>query len=168
MFWNCTRRPLGEDYAERWGHYDDDDAARRHRDGKVVRESCSNRLTGRGATTWKVLQRHGYRTMWCPGPAVGSSCTLSATQHCDLVDEADVVVSVLGQRHPACRQVARDLDAVAAQKPVVVVAPRSAVPRLTEELPACHVVAGPLSSKVVIRALTLARPPRVGSGVGAQ
>ena len=106
MFWNCMRRPLGEDFAAAW---DDEPGAR---DGRpsVLFESPDG---AEAHAAWKLLDRHGYRTMWCPGPGGGFSpqCTLSATGHCPLVDRADAVVSALDLRDPRCQEVARALNA---------------------------------------------------------
>ena len=110
---------------------------------------------------WKLLRRNGYRMTWCPGPQGGFSpeCALSATGHCPLVDEADAVVSALDLRDPLCEKVVRALDAQAPDTPVVVVAPKRSAAHWAEEVPDCEVVAGPLSSKVLIRALSVARAP---------
>ena len=147
MVWNCARRRLGRDHAQAW------------EDGvsvapRVLFESVDG---AEAHAAWKVLQRQGYRTMWCPGPrSDGAECVLSATGHCRLVEEADVVVSALDLQERCCQAVVRQLDAVAADTPVVVVAPKSSAARWADELPACRVVAGPLSAKVLIRSLSVA------------
>ena len=111
-----------------------------------------------------MLSRYGYRMTWCPGPTGGFSqqCALAATGHCPLVDEADAVVSTLDLADPLDQEVVHTLnDKVAAASPltpVVVVAARRSAARWAEDLPACSVVAGPLSSKVLIRSLSLSAP----------
>ncbi len=63
------------------------------------------------------------------------------------------MVSALDVRDPTCDRAVRDLDAVAAEKPVVVVVPADRVGALSEELGSVHVVAGPLSAEVVLNSL---------------
>ncbi len=152
MFWNCTRRPLGEDFARGWP----DDA---HDDGHGPMVLFESPDGAEAHAAWKLLRRNGYRMTWCPGPQGGFSpeCALTATGHCPLVDEADAVVSALDLRDARCGNVARALDAQAAQTPVVVVAPKRSAAHWAEETPDCEVIAGPLSSKVLIRALSVAR-----------
>ena len=154
MFWNCTRRPLGEDFARSWPDEAHDDDG-----GPLVLFESPDGAEAHAA--WTLLRRNGYRMTWCPGPQGGFSpeCALSATGHCPLVDEADAVVSALDLRDPLCAKVARALDAQADETPVVVVAPKRSAAHWAEEVPDCEVIAGPLSSKVLIRALSVARAP---------
>jgi len=153
MFWNCLRRPLGEDFARTWV----DEASESDEHGPLVLFESPDGAEAHSA--WKVLRRHGYRMAWCPGPAGGFSpeCALSATGHCPLVDDADAVVSALDTRNPVCAEVVRALDAQAHETPVVLVAPKRSAAHWAEQAPDCEVVAGPLSSKVLIRALSVAR-----------
>jgi hypothetical protein len=151
--WNCMRRPLGEDFARSWR---DEASGGDDRGPLVLFESPDG---AEAHATWKVLRRNGYRMTWCPGPQGGFSpeCALSATGHCPLVEEADAVVSALDARDPVCEKVVRALDAQAQDTPVVVVVPKRSAAHWAEEARNCEVVAGPLSSKVLIRALSVAR-----------
>ncbi len=148
MAWSCMRRPLGEDFAEAWPGEPGAADAR----PSVLFESPDG---AEAHAAYKVLERHGYRTMWCPGPDGGFSprCTLTATGSCPLIDQADAVVSALDLRDGRCREVARALDAVATGTRVVVVARRDSAAQWSAELPACHVVAGPLSAEVLVGSL---------------
>ena len=145
------RRPLGVDRARGW---DDGAASGSDLDAapRVLIESADG---AEAHAAWRLLQRHGYRTMWCPGPrrAPGRQCPLSGTGHCTLVEEADAVVSALDLRDEACARVVHDLDAVAGDRPVVVVAPVEQVAGLAQELRSVRVVPGPLSAPVVLGAL---------------
>lgn len=154
MVWNCTRRRLGKDFAHDW----EDESEERPR---VLFESPDG---AEAHAAWVVLRRHGYRTMWCPGPRADAECPLSTTGRCRLVEEADAVVSALNLHDPRCAAVARGLDTVAEDRPVIVVAPKASTAHWAEELPACRVVAGPLSAKVLVRSLDVAgvTPPLVG------
>jgi len=162
VFKNCMRRPLGEDFARGWPNEAQDDES----EPRVLFESPDG---AEAHAAWTVLRSHGYRMTWCPGPQGGFSprCALSATGHCCLVDEADVVVTSLDLRDPQCEEVVRALDAQASETPVVVVAPRGSAPRWVEEAPGCEVVAGPLSTKVLVRALSVARAPQVPAEAAA-
>jgi len=153
MLWNCMRRPLGEDFARSWP----DETSGGDDDGPLVLFESPDGAEAHAA--WKVLRRNGYRMSWCPGPQGGFSpeCALSATGHCPLVDEADAVVNALDLRDPVCEKVVRALDAQAHETPVVVVAPKRSAAHWAGEAPDCDVIAGPLSSKVLIRALSVAR-----------
>ena len=155
MFKNCMRRPLGEDFARGWPNEAQDDDS----EPLVLFESPDG---AEAHAAWKVLRGNGYRMTWCPGPQGGFSprCALSAAGHCRLVDEADAVVSSLDLRDPQCEEVVRALDAQASETPVVVVAPRGSAARWAEEVPDCEVVGGPLSTKVLVRALSVARAPK--------
>ena len=53
------------------------------------------------------------------------------------------------------------------ETPVVVVAPKRSAAHWAEEAPDCEVVAGPLSSKVLIRALSVARADRATATAAA-
>jgi hypothetical protein len=164
MFGNCMRRPLGEDYARDWPTASEHSA--QQGEGPIVLFECPDGAEAHGV--WKLLERYGYRMTWCPGPKGGFSeqCTLSATGHCPLVEQAAAVVSSLDLVDPLDQKVVRALDdKVATARPVVVVTTEGSVPRWTEELPGCRVVAGPLSSKVLVRSLSLAVP--VGAGATA-
>lgn len=162
MFKNCMRRPLGEDFARGWPDEAQDDEG----EPLVLFES---RDGAEAHAAWKVLRSKGYRMTWCPGPQGGFSprCALSATGHCRLVDEADAVVNSLDLHDPLCEEVVRALDAQASNTPVVVVAPRGSAARWAEEAPACEVIAGPLSTKVLIRALSVAGAPKVPADAAA-
>ena len=154
MFGNCMRRPLGEDYARSWPDAPDQEGKR-----PLVLFESPDGAEAHGV--WKLLGRYGYRMTWCPGPKGGFSqqCALATTGHCPLVDEADAVVSALDLSDPLDQGVVRALhDVEAADKPVVVVASRGSASRWAEELPDCRVVAGPLSSKVLVRSLSLGMP----------
>lgn len=146
VVWSCARRRLGRDFARDW----EDETQERPR---VLFESADGAAAH---AAWAVLRRHGYRTMWCPGPRADAECALSTTGRCRLVEQADAVVSALDLHEPRCQAVARGLDAVAEETPVVVVAPRAATAQWAEELPACRVVGGPLTTKVLIRSLDVA------------
>jgi hypothetical protein len=149
MFWNGTRRPLGEDFARGWQDEAADDAPR------VLFEASDG---AEAHAAWMVSRREGYHFAWCPGPRGGFSttCALTAAGRCPLVDEADAVVSSLDLTDPVCEQIVRGLQARAADTRVVVVAPRGAAEHWTEQLPDCRVVAGPLRSDVLVESL---RPP---------
>jgi hypothetical protein len=114
---------------------------------------------------WKLLDRHGYDTMWCPGPSghPARACSLVVSGHCPLVDRADLIVHALDHSDGQCVEVTRHLDSledVATQsKPVVVVTPTTAVPEAAGSLPHCDVVPGPLRSRVLLRLVTQATPP---------
>lgn len=113
---------------------------------------------------WSLLDRHGYETMWCPGPTRrhDRECSLVRTGHCPLVERADVIVSALDQNDGTCAEVARHLDSAAGHPGstpvVVVVTPRSAE-EVAATLPHCDVVSGPLSSKTVLRSVVGVAPP---------
>jgi hypothetical protein len=158
MFENCMRRPLGEDFASEWPEGPDE-----HGQGPLVLFESPDGAEAHGV--WKLLGRHGYRMSWCPGPKGGFSreCCLSATGQCHLVDEADAVVSSLDLSDPLDEKVVRALNETEApDKPVVVVTTRGSAARWADELPECRVVAGPLSSKVLIRSLSLGHPAAAG------
>ena len=70
-----------------------------------------------------------------------------------LVDQADAVVSTLDLRDARCKEVAHALNVVAADTRVVVLA-RGSAARWSAELPACEVVAGPLSAEVLVGSLS--------------
>ena len=161
MFWNWTRRPLGSDFARGWR----DTTRDGDEDGpRVLFESPDG---AEAHATWKLLQRHGYRVTWCPGPRGGFSpdCALSASGHCALVDEADVVVSALDLKDTASQEVVRGLNEAVSRTAVVVVASRGAASHWSGELPDCTVVSGPLSSKVLRRSVSLAHPIPAGKAV---
>ena len=153
MAWSCLRRPLGEDFAAGW----DAEPGQRDDRPRVLFESPDG---AEAHAAWKLLARHGYRTAWCPGPGGGFSprCSLTATGSCPLVDGADAVVSALDLSDGRCQEVARALNAVAPDTTVVVVAKKRSVAQWSAQLPACRVVAGPLSSKVLVESLTSGDP----------
>ncbi len=146
MLWTCSRRRLGKDMARGW----EEEA---HERPRVLFESPDGAVAH---AAWMVLRRRGYRTMWCPGPHDGAECTLATTGQCRLVDAADMVVSALDLSDPSCQAVVRRLETVAGDTPVVVVAPKAKASEWADELPACRVVAGPLSTKVLVRSLHVA------------
>ncbi len=160
MLGNCVRRrPLGEDHARTWPQ----EPGEVGQGPRVLFESSDG---AEAHAVWKVLGRYGYRVAWCPGPKGGfsSECALAATGHCPLVDDADAVVSSLDLADPLDQKVVRALnDVEAAAKPVVVVATRRSAARWSEELPDCSVVAGPLSSRVLVRSLSIGLPVRAAA-----
>jgi hypothetical protein len=151
--WTCSRSRLGKDMARGWGD-------ETHDGPRVLFESPDG---AEAHAAWALLRRHGYGTMWCSGPQGDAECSLVADGHCPLVDEADAVVSALDLDDPSCQAVAEQLENRAGETPVVVVAPRATAPRWVDELPACQVVTGPLSAKVLIRSLHVAGFQRRGS-----
>jgi len=52
MFWNCMRRPLGEDFASGWPEGSDE-----HREGPLVLFESPDGAEAHGV--WKLLGRHG-------------------------------------------------------------------------------------------------------------
>ncbi len=155
MLWNRSRRPIGEDLAQEW-HGASEDAAGGPR---VLFESPDG---AEAHAVWRLLERHGCRTMWCTGPEDGSPCALVATGKCGLVEEADAVVSSLDLRDQRCQEVARALDRRAVERPVVVVARKGSVEEWRAELPSCEVISDPLSSKTLVGALRAVCPGSVG------
>jgi hypothetical protein len=144
--WKWTRRRLGRDYAKDWA----EDANGRPR---VLLESSDGAVA---FATWSVLRRHGFRTMWCPGPRADvSECPLVGNGHCQLVAECDAVVSALDLHEPRCQAVVAHHNDVATETPVVVVAPWASATRWADELPRCRVVAGPLSREVLLGSLNV-------------
>lgn len=157
MDWYWWRRRLGRDHARTWRRHDDPSPRPR-----VLFEGPDG---AEAHSVWRLLDRHGYDTMWCPGPSARPihECALLRTGHCSLVDDAELVVSALDQSDPICREVVRTLDRntkdpTRLSKPVAVVSQRSTVPELAASLSACDVVPGPLTSKMLLR--LVARIPR--------
>jgi hypothetical protein len=156
MDWYFWKRGLGRDRARSWAM-----------PAGVTPRSQVLLETADGAeahAAWRLLSRHGYDTMWCPGPSGhhARECSLVRTGHCPLVDRADVIVSALDQNERSCAEVARHLDrgatSPAARRPVVVVTPRRAAEERTAALPHCSVVSGPLSSKLLLRSVSGVTP----------
>ena len=94
------RRPIGEDLAREWYGWSEDGAG-------GPRGPFESPDGAEAHAVWRVLGRHGCRTMWCTGPEGGSPCVLVATGRCRLVDEADLVVSSLDLGDRRCQDVAR-------------------------------------------------------------
>ena len=152
MNWYWWKRSLGRDHARAWGQRADDVTPLRP---KVLLESPDG---AEAHSAWSLLARHGYDTMWCPGPTGRRECALVEKGRCPLVDRADVIVSALDQSDPRCSEVAQRLDEVASGLsspiPTVVVTPRSTVDEVASSLPHCHVVHGPLNTKMLLRSLS--------------
>jgi hypothetical protein len=158
MSWRFSRRRLGRDHARSW----DGEAGEGPR---VLLESPDG---AEAHAVWRILHRHGYETMWCPGPRRDAECTLVETGRCHLVDEADVVLSALDLNEPFCQAVVRSLDTDAASRtPVVVVAPRAAEAQWVDELSSSTVVAGPLRAKALLRSIESAGTQAVSEVTGA-
>ena len=156
MDWFWWTRRLGRDHARTWGERTDGTPRRR-----VLLESSDG---AEAHAVWRLLSRHGYDTMWCPGPSgrhVGE-CSLVRTGHCPLVDGADVIVNGLDQDDGNCAEVARQLERVAGARtsptPVVVVVPTRRAAEFRASLPHCEVVPGPLRSKVLLHSVSRANP----------
>lgn len=158
MFWNCSRRPIGEDLAQGWQPASEDGEDR----PRILFESPDG---AEAHAVWKLLERHGCRTMWCTGPQDGAACVLVAAGSCPLVEEANAVVSSLDLRNQRCQEVARALDAGAASTPVVVMARKTSAEEWRAELPACEVISEPLRARVLLDALAAVCPPLAGSDV---
>lgn len=104
---------------------------------------------------WRLMRHEGYDVSWCPGPAAGDAdaCPLVTTDHCALVDDADVVLCTLSVNDDGTRQV---LDAHRHHepgKPVIVSVPQPAADRHPEALEGNRIVRAPLSGPAVIRAV---------------
>lgn len=152
MDWYWWARRLGRDHALTWGERAGATPRKR-----VLLESSDG---AEAHAVWRLLSRHGYDTMWCPGPSGRHvrECPLVRTGHCPLVDGADVIVNALDQDDGNCAEVARQLESVAGARrsptPVVVVAPRCRTAEFRESLPHCEVVPGPLRSKVLLHSVS--------------
>jgi hypothetical protein len=160
MLWNRSRCPLGHDYAHRW--LEDVDAP--PSGPRVLFESAD---AAEAHAVWKLLTRHGYQTMWCPGPqgGVGAKCQLAETGRCGLVDEADAVICALDLNDSRCAKVASTLDTQAAQDtPIVVMAPLQSAEKWSDELRSSRVVVGPLRSGLLLRSLRSVAAPAQGRG----
>ena len=143
------RQRLGRDFAGKWADHDRP---------RILFESPDG---AEADAVWKLLHRRGYGFTWCPGPRDDAEeCALARTGQCPLVDTADAVVSTLDLGASCCRAVAKELDRVAVDIPVVVVQPGlHAAKWAAEELSACRVVSGPLTQEVLNNSLGMAAPP---------
>lgn len=160
MNWYWWRRRLGLDHARRW-RQPREDVTRRPR---VLLESPDG---AEAQAVWSLLDRHGYDTMWCPGPSGrASECSLVRTGRCPLVDGADLIVNALDRTDGKSAEVARRLDAStdgrSPSRPVVVVTTRNALAEVAASLPHCDVVPGPLRSEMLLRVAPRARPTHSG------
>jgi hypothetical protein len=160
MDWFWWKQRLGKDQARNWRRHAEDAPPR----PRVLLESADG---AEAHAVWKLLDRHGYDTMWCPGPTShpARACSLVVSGHCPLVDRADVIVHALDQNDGKCGEVARRLDSAADvaahRRPVVVVTPPTAVAEVAATLPHCDVVPGPLRTPVLLRVVSQARPPQM-------
>jgi DNA-binding NtrC family response regulator len=75
---------------------------------------------------WHLLTDKGYSVQWCPGPGgpTRGRCALVSTGQCQLVEEADVVVSALGIDHKSSRDVLGAIRRLHPETPVVIQASR--------------------------------------------
>jgi hypothetical protein len=71
---------------------------------------------------WCLLDDSGYEVSWCPGPSgfPKHTCALVESGQCQLVSDADVVVSSLDTRRPSSAEVLHALKHVCPDKPTVV------------------------------------------------
>ena len=74
-----------------------------HKRPRVLLECPAERSPSIIAT---VMERHGMDVHICEGPAHGAKCSKMETGLCPAVDEADVVVNMLGQDHSYGRRIA--------------------------------------------------------------
>jgi len=151
MVSKCSPQRIGEDLAREWP------ARSGAGEGgpRILFESPDG---AEAHAVWRLLERHGCRTMWCTGPEGGAKCALVAAGRCALVEEADAVVSSLDLRETRCQEVARALDARGATTPVVVVARKASAEEWRAKLPACHVLPDPLSARALVGALSAVCP----------
>ena len=142
------RRRLGRDFARKW-------ADSGHFRPRILFESPDG---AEADAVWKLLHRQGYGFTWCPGPRDDAEeCALARTGQCPLVDAADAVVSTLDLGASCCQAVAKQLDRITVDVPVVVV-PRSvqAAKWAADELSACRIESGPLTQEVLNDSLSMA------------
>jgi hypothetical protein len=152
MNWYWWKRTLGRDHARTWGQRAEVTPPR----PRVLLESPDG---AEAHSAWSLLARHGYDTMWCPGPTERRECALVEKGRCPLVDRADVIVSALDQSERRCGEVARRLDEVANDPsrptPMVVVRPSTIADDIASSLLHCHVVHWPLNTKMLLRAVSV-------------
>jgi DNA-binding response OmpR family regulator len=116
------RKMMGQDFARRWP-YGVGPADGGYRGTRVLIEESD----GAEAFAYgQLLSKNGYDVQWCPGPddPIGGRCPLVTTGHCELVEQADVVVSALGIDQESCRHVLATIRRLHPQTPVVVQASR--------------------------------------------
>lgn len=152
-----SHRRLGRDQAEGWSQRSEpsgaSDAEADASDApKVLLES------GDGAEAhalWRLLRRNGYDVSWCPGPRAHDArgCPLVESGHCDLVDEADVVLCSLNLADPSTRQVLEAHHRHEPARTVLVAAPRPLADRYADVIDGSDVVAVPLTGEGVVEAV---------------
>jgi hypothetical protein len=153
------RSTLGHDYAHTWS-VDHPSLHGRSRP-RVLVEAADG---GEAFARVRLLERHGYDTAWCPGPPeiIGSRCPLVAGKDCPLTDWADVVVTSLGVRHPAGRDVLEAIGRVHPGLPVVVEASLNEAADWPQYLVGHEVVREPATTPRLLEAIeeALDRPRR--------
>jgi hypothetical protein len=79
--------------------------------------------------SWRLLEENGYEVSWCPGPA-GSRlgrCPLVTSGQCDLVCDADVVVTSLALDSECSRKVVSAHRYLHPETPFIIDAPAAAL-----------------------------------------
>jgi len=121
--WN--HKWLGRDFARRWQPRGGTSGAGDPRPRVLIEEPD---VTGAFAS-WRLLEDNGYEVSWCPGPA-GSRprrCPLVTSGQCDLVRDADVVVSSLDLDHESSRKVVSAVKYLHPETPVIIQASQQAL-----------------------------------------
>lgn len=103
----------------------------------------------------EVLEDAGYEVAGCAGPhgLADHTCALVETGHCELVDEAHVVVNGLGIRDVANREVLTALRTQRDQIPVIVEVPTPRREELNAAVPGCRTVPFPVRPKDLVGAV---------------
>ncbi|HXQ60700.1 MAG TPA: hypothetical protein VN796_00130 [Acidimicrobiales bacterium] len=141
------RKLLGRDLARSW----------EHREGTPVAEPRRTRVLIEDAdgadafSYWRLLTDNGYEAQWCPGPEnhAGGRCPLVTSGRCELVEDADVVVSALGIDNEASRKIVGAIKAEYPETPLVVQGSRREFTRWADLVEGSH----PLPTPVTARAL---------------
>ncbi len=142
------RKLLGKDLARGW----------EARSGTPAAEPRGTRVLIEGAdgadafSYWQLLTDNGYEAQWCPGPGghVGGRCPLLATGHCELVENADVVVSALGIDNEPCRKIVGAIKSEYPETPLVVQASRREFTRWAELIEGSRVLPTPVTGRALL------------------
>ncbi len=121
--WN--HRWLGRDFARRW----------QPRGGAIGTGDTRPRVlieepdVVEAYASWRLLEEHGYEVSWCPGPTGERPrrCPLVTSGQCDLVCNADVVVTSLALDSKCSREVVAAHRYLHPETPFIIEAPAEAL-----------------------------------------
>jgi DNA-binding NtrC family response regulator len=160
----ARKKLLGTDQSRPWKERDATEGVAPPRPRVLVEEPDG----AEAFALWRLLEDDGYDVSWCQGPEgrPRRQCALVTAGSCELVENADVVVSSLGLSEERCRDVLEAVRRLHPETPLVVEASRPSIERWAPLFEGNWVLHTPVTAQTLRDSVRRVLADRAGEATG--